>query len=102
MDYEFYEDKVLEDVKKYIDSTYSKHYAQGKIQSTEIIFDAEHGVGFCIGNIMKYAQRYGKKNGFDDRDLLKIIHYAIILLGQKIKEEDEFREYQSQLQFNSD
>ena len=45
MDYEFYEDKVLEDVKNYIDSTYSKHYAQGKIQSTEIIFDAEHGVG---------------------------------------------------------
>ncbi len=102
MDYEFYEDKVLEDVKNYIDSTYSKHYAQGKIQSTEIIFDAEHGVGFCIGNIMKYAQRYGKKNGFDDRDLLKIIHYAIILLGQKIKEEDEFREYQTQLQLNSD
>tara|TARA_B100000287_G_scaffold431881_1_gene490024 strand:+ start:2007 stop:2315 length:309 start_codon:yes stop_codon:yes gene_type:complete len=102
MDYEFYEDKVLEDVKNYIDSTYSKHYAQGKIQSTEIIFDAEHGVGFCIGNIMKYAQRYGKKNGFDDRDLLKIIHYAIILLGQKIKEEDEFREYQAQLQLDSD
>tara|TARA_R100000458_G_C8132776_1_gene147114 strand:+ start:126 stop:434 length:309 start_codon:yes stop_codon:yes gene_type:complete len=102
MDYEFYEDKVLEDVKNYIDSTYSKHYAQGKIQSTEIIFDAEHGVGFCIGNIMKYAQRYGKKNGFDDRDLLKIIHYAIILLGQKIKEEDEFREYQTQLQLDSD
>ena len=102
MDYEFYEDKVLEDVKNYIDSTYSKHYAQGKIQSTEIIFDAEHGVGFCIGNIMKYAQRYGKKNGFDDRDLLKIIHYAIILLGQKIKEEDEFREYQIQLQLDSD
>tara|TARA_Y100001938_G_scaffold25440_1_gene33873 strand:+ start:3548 stop:3856 length:309 start_codon:yes stop_codon:yes gene_type:complete len=102
MDYEFYEDKVLEDVKNYIDSTYSKHYAQGKIQSTEIIFDAEHGVGFCIGNIMKYAQRYGKKNGFDDRDLLKIIHYAIILLGQKIKEEDEFREYQAQLQLHSD
>ena len=102
MDYEFYEDKVLEDVKNYIDSTYSKHYAQGKIQSTEIIFDAEHGVGFCIGNIMKYAQRYGKKNGFDDRDLLKIIHYAIILLGQKIKEENEFREYQTQLQLDSD
>ena len=102
MDYEFYEDKVLEDVKNYIDSTYSKHYAQGKLQSTEIIFDAEHGVGFCIGNIMKYAQRYGKKNGFDDRDLLKIIHYAIILLGQKIKEEDEFREYQAQLQLDSD
>ena len=100
--YEFKEDVVLDDLKKYIDSTYSKHYSQGKLQATEIIFDAEHGVGFCIGNIMKYAQRYGKKNGFDDRDLYKIVHYAIILLGQKLKEEDEFREYQHQLQLDSD
>ena len=51
---------------------------------------------------MKYAQRYGRKNGFDDRDLYKILHYAIILLGQKLKEEDEFREYQHQLQLDSD
>jgi hypothetical protein len=54
-----------------------------KIQSTEFIVDAGHGEGFCIGNIIKYAQRYGKKNGKNDADLLKIIHYAIILLGSK-------------------
>ena len=29
---------------------------------------------------MKYAQRYGKKNGKDRRDLLKVIHYGIIAL----------------------
>jgi len=34
-----------------------------------------------MGNIMKYAMRYGKKNGKDYKDLLKIIHYAIILLS---------------------
>ena len=54
-----------------------------KIQSTEFIVDAGHGEGFCIGNIIKYAQRYGKKNGKNDADLLKIIHYAVILLGSK-------------------
>jgi hypothetical protein len=37
-------------------------------------------VGFTIGNIMKYAQRYGKKNGYNRKDILKIIHYAIMLL----------------------
>jgi hypothetical protein len=52
-----------------------------KIQSTEFIVDAGHGEGFCIGNIIKYAQRYGKKNGKNKDDLLKIIHYAVILLG---------------------
>ena len=29
---------------------------------------------------MKYAQRYGKKNGYNKRDLLKVIHYGIIAL----------------------
>jgi len=29
---------------------------------------------------MKYAQRYGKKNGYNKSDLLKVIHYGIIAL----------------------
>ena len=62
MKYQFKEDKILDSIKNYIDSTYNKHYSDGKFQSTEVIFDARHGEGFCIGNIMKYAQRYGKKN----------------------------------------
>ena len=61
--------------------TYEQHYADGKYQATDMIVDAGHGEGFCMGNIMKYAMRYGKKNGKDYQDLLKIIHYAIILLS---------------------
>jgi len=63
-----------------------------KIQSTEFIFDAGHGEGFCLGNIIKYAQRYGKKEGKNEQDLLKILHYAIILMGSKINEKEETRE----------
>jgi|TARA_B100000131_G_scaffold318160_1_gene361500 hypothetical protein len=81
IDYKFNEDTALEVVKQYIDKTYEQHYSKGKFQSTEFIFDAEHGVGFCIGNIIKYAQRYGKKEGFNPTDLMKIIHYAIMLYG---------------------
>ncbi len=44
------------------------------------MIDSGHGEGFCIGNIMKYAQRYGKKNGKDRKDLLKVIHYGIMAL----------------------
>ena len=29
---------------------------------------------------MKYAQRYGKKGGRNRKDLLKVIHYAIMML----------------------
>ena len=80
--YKFKEDIILKDVKKYIDETYSSHYAKTQKQATEIIIDQGHGEGFCMGNILKYAQRYGKKEGKNKRDLLKVIHYAIIQLSQ--------------------
>ena len=79
----FNEEETLNYVRNHIIKTYDKHYSMEKIQSTEFIFDAGHGEGFCIGNIIKYAQRYGKKDGKNEQDLLKIIHYAIILLGSE-------------------
>jgi len=79
IDYKYNEDSALKEIKTYVDSTYTQHYS-GKYQATDMIIDAGHGTGFCIGNIMKYAKRYGKKNGLNKNDLLKIIHYAIIQL----------------------
>lgn len=79
--YKFSEDKILIKLQAYIDTTYEQHYSTDKIQATEFIIDSGHGEGFCIGNIMKYAKRYGKKAGRNELDLLKIIHYSIILLG---------------------
>ena len=69
IDYVFDEGKYLKEIWDSIDKTYISHYAQNKIQSTEFISDAGHGEGFCIGNIIKYAQRYGKKGGFNRSDL---------------------------------
>lgn len=81
MDYRFNEDKILEELKEYIDKTYDAHYSNGNIQATEFIEDAGHGMGFTLGNVMKYAQRYGKKDGYNRADLIKIIHYGIIALS---------------------
>ncbi|MCH2524611.1 MAG: DUF3310 domain-containing protein [Dehalococcoidia bacterium] len=78
--YKYSEDKALAELKKYIDSTYDEHYSKNKFQATEFIIDGGHGEGFCIGNILKYAQRYGKKNDRNRSDLLKLIHYGIIAL----------------------
>lgn len=83
VDYKFNEDKVLNTLKIYIDSTYNQHYSTDKIQATEFIIDSGMGEGFCLGNVIKYAKRYGKKAGKNELDLLKIIHYTIILLGSK-------------------
>ena len=80
IDYRYNEDKTLEELKSYIDATYGQHYSRDKFQATEFIIDGGHGEGFCIGNVLKYAQRYGKKDGRNRKDLLKILHYAIIML----------------------
>ena len=82
IDYKFNEDKILNELKRHIDSTYNSHYSKEKFQATEFIIDGGHGTGFCIGNIMKYAQRYGKKGDQTQarKDLMKILHYAIIQL----------------------
>ena len=80
------EDKILKDVSEYVAKTYSEHYSRNKFQATEFIMDNGHGEGFCIGNIMKYAQRYGKKNGKNRADLLKVIHYAMFMLHVHDKE----------------
>ena len=78
--YRYSEDKILKELKEYIDSTYKQHYSKNKFQATEFIMDSGHGEGFCIGNIMKYAHRFGKKDGKNRKDLLKVIHYGIMAL----------------------
>ena len=78
--YKYSEDRILKELKEYVDATYGEHYSQNKFQATEFIMDSGYGEGFCIGNIMKYAQRYGKKDGYNRKDLLKVLHYAIMAL----------------------
>ena len=80
IEYKFNEYENLKGLKDYVDSTYSSHYSQNKFQATEVILDAGHGEGFCIGNIVKYSARYGKKEGKNRADLLKVLHYALIAL----------------------
>ena len=85
--YQFPHCYIIQQVQRYVDRTYERHYAQGKYQATDMIIDAGHGEGFCMGNIMKYAVRCGKKDGTDaEMDLLKIIHYAIIAIHLNDKE----------------
>ena len=80
INYKYNEDNILKELQEYIDNTYSQHYSHKNFQATEFIIDSGHGEGFCIGNILKYGQRYGKKNGKDRKDLLKVIPYGIMSL----------------------
>ena len=82
INYKCDENKYIQEFSNYIDKTYDGHYSTNKFQSTEVIIDRGHGTGFCMGNVDKYANRYGKKGTNDDarKDLMKILHYALIQL----------------------
>jgi hypothetical protein len=80
IEYKYKEDELINQFKDYVDNTYKQHYSQNKYQATEFIIDGGHGEGFCMGNILKYAQRYGKKNGYNRADLMKVLHYALFAL----------------------
>ena len=80
IEYKYKEDELINQFKDYVDNTYKQHYSQNKYQATEFIIDGGHGEGFCMGNILKYAQRYGKKNGYNRADLMKVLHYALMAL----------------------
>ena len=82
IEYKYNEDALLKEFKAYVDATYGEHYSKDKFQATEFIMDGGHGTGFCIGNVLKYAQRYGKKGTREDarKDLMKVLHYALMQL----------------------
>ena len=87
INYKFSEGALIKELQAYIDNTYDGHYSKNQFQSTEFISDCGHGIGFAIGNILKYAQRYGKKGTPEDarRDLMKVLHYSIIALHEHDK-----------------
>ena len=80
--FKYNEPALVQELMDYIESTYGQHYSQNKFQTTEFVIDGGHGIGFTIGNIIKYAQRYGKKGTPEDwrKDLTKVAHYAIMAL----------------------
>ena len=75
------EGKILREVESYLSSTYKGHYVGGetKIQTLDLIDSIGDSESFCRSNAIKYLSRFGKKDGKNQKDLLKVIHYAILL-----------------------
>lgn len=75
------EGKILREVEAYLSSTYKGHYVgeETKIQTLDLIDSIGDAEAFCRSNAIKYLSRFGKKEGKNAKDLLKVIHYAILL-----------------------
>ena len=81
VDFKYNEGALLDELRAYVEKTYTQHYVgKDNVQSLDLIFSAGHGEGFTVGNVLKYGARYGKKGGKNRDDLLKILHYALLLL----------------------
>lgn len=79
------EDKILKDIQDYVTSTYGSHYCghnetYKNTQTIDLMAAKDLATHFCQANILKYGSRYGDKDGRNKRDLLKVIHYAMLLL----------------------
>lgn len=79
--FKYDENRTLEECMKYIESTYQQHYVnEDGIQLMDLFFsDPEEGVVFCKTNAIKYLSRFGKKEGSNKKDLMKAMHYIVLL-----------------------
>ena len=79
--FKYSEESILKELTDYISATYNQHYSAGDdaVQTLDLIEACGDGESFCRSNILKYASRYDKK-GTARRDIMKILHYAVLLM----------------------
>ena len=85
------EEKIIDEIKTYLESTYQQHYSTTDegFQVQDILRHLNINKDFCQANAIKYLCRYGKKNGYNRTDLLKAVHYIILLMSEEKYDETE-------------
>ena len=76
----YQEDKGIAALKSYVASTYKGHYTNenSDVQTLDLIHSVGDAESFCRSNALKYLSRYDKK-GTAKRDILKAMHYCLLL-----------------------
>lgn len=81
IDYKYHEGDILAEVQAYIDSTYGQHYVgNGEIQTVDFWESLGSLDTTARDTAIKYLARFGKKGGNNRKDLLKAIHYIILMM----------------------
>ena len=83
------EEKIIKEIVSYLQSTYTQHYSTTDegFQVQDILRHLNINKDFCQANAIKYLCRYGKKNGYNRTDLLKAVHYIILLMSEETNDE---------------
>ena len=81
-------DKIIKEISDYIKGTYGEHYSTTKdgFQVQDMLRQLGIDKDFCQANAIKYLCRYGKKDGKNRKDLLKAVHYVILLMSSEDEE----------------
>ncbi len=79
--WKYEEDLTMKQVREYLSETYRSHYVskESKTQTLDLVEAIGDAEPFCRSNAIKYLSRFGKKNGKSKGDILKAIHYCILL-----------------------
>lgn len=99
IDYKFNEDLVIAELKEYVESTYSQHYtnAHNNVQALDVYQARGTLTNTAIDNSIKYLMRYGKKDGLNQKDLLKAVHYLVIAMGNELDTKAKPLDYEPEI-----
>jgi len=96
--YKYNEDVNIAKFVDYINSTYGQHYVgDGDIQTVDFWQSLGSLESTARDTAIKYLARYGKKEGRNPKDLLKALHYVILMMyaydcDMKVKSNDSYTE----------
>lgn len=90
LQYKYNEDLAFAKIMEYINGTYGQHYVgNGDIQTVDFWDSLGSLETTSRDTAIKYLARYGKKNGRNEKDLLKAIHYIILMMHAASKDQDD-------------
>ena len=89
------EDKIIKEISDYISNTYTEHYSTTKdgFQVQDMLRQLGIDKDFCQANAIKYLCRYGKKQGKNEKDLIKAIHYIVLLISSERDTSKQHKHY---------
>lgn len=103
VNYKYNEDKILKEIYEYITSTYNQHYVGKKdVQTIDVWENMGIAKEMCMGTLMKYAMRFGKKDGENPKDLLKLIHYAILAYNFAFMEDERATSSKQEIELDTE
>tara|TARA_R110002153_G_C13283445_1_gene494299 strand:- start:639 stop:962 length:324 start_codon:yes stop_codon:yes gene_type:complete len=88
--YKYHEDQAMEALQSYVDGTYGQHYVgDGDVQTVDFWRSLGSLETTARDTAIKYLARYGKKGGKNRKDILKTMHYCVLMMYALDLEEAE-------------